>query len=30
MSSMTLVQTQRGNEIAQRVEDFVRTVVIPL
>jgi acyl-CoA dehydrogenase len=29
MSSMDRVQTQRGNEIAQRVEDFVRTVVIP-
>jgi acyl-CoA dehydrogenase len=29
MSSMDRVQTPRGNEIAERVENFVRTVVIP-
>jgi acyl-CoA dehydrogenase len=30
MSSMNVVQTERSGEIARRVEEFVRTVVIPL
>ena len=29
MNSMDVVHTERGNLIAQRVEDFVRTVVVP-
>ncbi len=29
MSSMDVVQTERAIEIARRVEEFVRTVVIP-
>src|ERR1700692_1905933 len=29
MGSMDVVQTERASEIAQRVEEFVRTVVVP-
>jgi len=29
MGSMDVVQTERASEIAKRVEEFVRTVVVP-
>ena len=29
MGSMDVVQTERAREIAKRVEEFVRTVVVP-